>query len=325
MTKVLVTSRSFGSGEVDLVAEATTRGYEIVRGPSHHSLDQLGNLLASAEAWIAGAGPIASEHLALAKNLKIIARYGVGVDMVDLEQAARRGVVVTNTPGANTEAVADLTVGLMLASLRHLAASNRAVREGDWSARVGRELRALSVGLVGFGRIGQSVARRLAGFGTSVSALDPAVDVADRSSGAITPVASLEELFSRSDLVSLHAPGGQLLVDSQVLAHAKPGMVLVNTARAELVDEQAVAEALRTGSLAGYAADSVDGDTGSHDSPLLASDLSSAVTLTPHIGAQTRQAIDTMGQMALDNVHAVLTGQPPLTPVARVQEKGEAH
>ena len=310
MGTILVTSRSFSDGDLDLVARANTVGHRIMRGPAHHDLGELRAHLHGADAWIAGTGPITADHLAGAPRLKIIARYGVGTESVDLAAAAERGVTVTNTPGANADAVADHTIGLMLAALRFVADGDRRVRAGDWSVRRGRELGAATVGIVGFGRIGQGVARRLRGFGSRVVATDPFLPAERIRDLGADPLA-LDELFRTADVITLHAPGGQRIVDAERLSDVRMGGVIINTARADLLDEDAVAAALRDGRLAGFAADTLAGDTAATSSPLLADDLAPLVTVTPHLGAQTTQAVDNMGAMSLDDVIAVLRGDEP--------------
>ncbi|MFE6735036.1 NAD(P)-dependent oxidoreductase [Microbacterium sp. NPDC057650] len=314
MGVILVTSRSFSDGDLDLEGRAAVAGHRIMRGPAHHDLEQLRPLLHGADAWIAGTGPVTDAHLAVARKLKIVARYGVGTEAVDLAAAAARRILVTNTPGANADAVADHTVGLMLAVLRHIPDGDRRVRDGDWAVRRGRELGAATLGIVGFGRIGQGVAKRVSGFGTRVLATDPFLpDDAVRAAGA-EPM-GLDELFRTADVITLHAPGGQRLVDAERITGIRPGTVLVNTARPDLVDELEVARALRDGVLSGYAADTLDGDTAASASPLLADDLADRVIVTPHLGAQTTQAVDNMGRMSLDDVISVLRGDEPAHPV----------
>ncbi|MGM1018834.1 MAG: NAD(P)-dependent oxidoreductase [Actinomycetota bacterium] len=311
---ILATSRSFSEGDLDLVARARDAGHEIVRGAAHHDLDELQPLLATASAWIAGTGPVTEEHLAAAPGLRIVARYGVGTEAVDVAAADRRGIPVTNTPGANADAVADHAVGLMLTALRGIVDGDRRVRQGDWAVRRGRELGAATVGIIGFGRIGQGVARRLSGFGSRVIAADPFLsDERIRELGA--EPATLDDLFATADVITLHAPGGQTLVDADRLDRVRPGSVIVNTARPDLVSEAAVAAALRDGHLAVYAADTLDGDTAASASPLLDPDLADRVIVTPHLGAQTTQAVDNMGSMSLDDVLAVLAGHAPAFPV----------
>ena len=245
----------------------------------------------------------------------MVARYGVGVDAVDLDAAAARGIVVTNTPGANVGAVADHAVALMLASLRGVARADRAVRGGDWRVWRTHELGSLTVGLVGFGRIGQATAGRLAGFGATVLAADPWVDPrAARDCGVV--LATVDALPDHCDVVSLHAPGGQVIVDAPWLARTRSPFVLVNTARANLVDEPALVAALRANPGLSYAADALLHEHGAGElSPLLAPDLADRVVVTPHLAANTVQAVDQMGSMAVRNVLAVLSGGAPPNPV----------
>lgn len=310
MTTILVTSRSFGSGALPLAAQLQEQGHEVLRGPSTHELIALAPLLARAEAWVAGTGPVTAEHLDLAPRLQVIARYGVGTDAVDLAAAASRGVSVTNTPGANSDAVADHALALMLAALRSIADGDRRVRAGDWTAVRGRQLGSLRIALVGYGRIGRGVAERLRGFGSEVQVVDPMLgEAAIREAGAHPT--TLEAAACEADIISLHAPGGQVLVDEAWLQRVERPILLVNTARADLVDESALAVALRDGAVAAFAADTLAGDTAASSSPLLAPDLADRVTITPHLGAQTVEAVDAMGSSALEAVFDVLAGRRP--------------
>ncbi|MAB20553.1 MAG: hydroxyacid dehydrogenase [Microbacterium sp.] len=309
MAVILVTSRSFGDGDLDVHARAAEAGHTIVRGPAHHPLDDLADVLPTVDAWIAGTGPVTTEHLDLAPRLVVIARYGVGVEAVDVAAAIERGIVVSNTPGANAEAVADHTVGLALAALRSTVDGDRRVRSGDWTVRRGRELGASTVGIVGFGRIGRGVARRLQGFGSDVLATDPFVPAEDVRRAGAEP-ATLDEIFAKADVITLHAPGGQVIVDEERIARLRRGAVIVNCARPDLVDEPALAAALADGRVGAYAADVLTGDTAGHDSPLLDAALADRVVITPHLAAQTTQAVDNMGAMALESALAVLAGEP---------------
>ena len=314
MADILVTSRSFDDGDVDFTEYLTGLGHRVLRGPAHHELTELAEALATADAWIAGTGPVTEQHMAAAPKLRVIARYGVGVEAVDVEAAAARGIVVSNTPGANSDAVADHAVGLILAALRHTVAGDRRVRTGDWSVRRGRQLGAATVGIIGFGRIGQGVARRLSGFGATVLASDPFLG-ADRITAAGATPASIDDVFERADVISLHAPGGEIVVTQARLGTVRTGTVIVNTARADLVDEATLAQALREGALGFYAADVMHGDTAGNDGPLLAADLADRVVITPHLGAQTSQAVDGMGRIAVQNALAVLASDTPPNPV----------
>jgi D-3-phosphoglycerate dehydrogenase len=312
---VLVTSRSFSSGTVDLVARIEAAGLKVVRGPATHDLEELRPVLSEAVAWIAGTAPVTAEHLTAAHSLRVLARYGVGVDAVDLGAAAAAGVTVTNTPGANSEAVAEHAIALLFAALRAVPAGDRRVRRGDWRVLRGRQLSDSVAGVVGFGRIGRGTARRLAALGCEVLLHDPYVPAEEVTAAGASPV-TLDELCERAAVVSLHAPGGACIVDAAWLQACLPGQVIVNTARSDLVDEHAVADSLRTGALAAYAADMLDDEGGGHEaSPLLAEDLTDRVVITPHLGAQTSEAVDAMGGLAVDDVLAVLSGRAPAHPV----------
>lgn len=310
---VVVTSRSFGSGDADPAGLLQMSGLRVEHADPAHGHAILGEALSGAVAWIAGTSPIDDRHLAAAPNLKIVARYGTGYDSVDLAAAARRRVAVTNTPGANAEAVADHTVGLMLAALRHLVVGDRGSREGVRPSLRGRELGALTVGIVGFGSIGRAVARRLTGgFGSRVLAYDPFVAPERAREAGIEPVDDLSDLARAADVLTLHLPGGGgAVVDAAFLSRMRPGAVLINTARGDLLDEQAVARALAQGQLTAAAVDVLVSEPAT-SSPLL--DAPNAI-ITPHIAAQTTQAIDRMGMMAAEEVVRVLAGEAPRYPV----------
>lgn len=312
---VVVTARSFGSGAADPAGLLQKVGLRVANADPAHDQTVLEETLSAAVAWIAGTSPIDDRHLAAAPKLKIVARYGTGYDSVDLAAAARRGVIVTNTPGANAEAVADHTVGLMLAALRHLVAGDRASHEGIRLPLRGRELGALTVGIVGFGSIGRAVARRLiGGFGSRVLAYDPFVAPERAREAGIEPVDDLSDLARAADVLTLHMPGGgSVVVDAKFLSRMRPGAVLINTARGDLLDEQAVASALAEGRLAAAAVDVLASEEPAASSPLL--DAPNAI-VTPHVAAQTTQAIDRMGMMAAEEVVRVLAGEAPRHPVA---------
>ncbi|MEP6561181.1 MAG: NAD(P)-dependent oxidoreductase [Nakamurella sp.] len=306
---VLVTSRSFSTGTVDLVAQLEAAGVTVVRAPLDHNLTAMTELLDRAAGWIAGTAPITAEHLAAAQRLKVIARYGVGVDAVDLSAAAKYGVVVTNTPGANSDAVAEHALALLLAALRHVVAGDRRVRAQNWTVQRTKELKNLTVGIAGYGRIGQALADRLRPFGTTILAFDPMVPAATVTATGARPC-GLAELAALCDAVSLHAPGQRRIIDDTWLS-AADNLILINTARSSLVDEGAVARALRDGRLASYAADEVGEGAGETESPVLAQDLTDRVILTPHSAAQTVEAVDNMGVAAVQSVLAVLAGTTP--------------
>ncbi|MCS7283146.1 MAG: D-isomer specific 2-hydroxyacid dehydrogenase family protein [Anaerolineae bacterium] len=264
----------------------------------------------------------------------LIARHGIGVDNIHLPSATACGVLVTRVPGpAERDAVAEATVALMLAVLRLIPQAVAAVREGQWAQRaafVGHELRGKTVGLVGFGNIGSRVGEILArGFGARVLAYDPEVPPeAIRAAGA--EPASLETLLEKADILSLHAALTERnyhLLSHEAFARMKPGVVLVNTARGELIDEDALIAALESGRVAGAALDVVEGEPIGPDHPLL---RFPNVLVVPHIAAYTWETLRRMGEKMVADVERVLRGEvpeevvnPEVIPHARALRLGE--
>ncbi|HEU4658130.1 MAG TPA: D-glycerate dehydrogenase [Capillimicrobium sp.] len=236
-----------------------------------------------------------------APRLRAIAVYAVGTDNVDRDAAAARGIPVGSTPDVLTEATADLAFALLLSAARRLPEAARAVRTpGGWrtwepAGWLGLELHGATLGIVGAGRIGEAVARRAAGFGMRVLRHRPL---------------PLEEVLAASDVVSLHVPltdATRGLIDADALAAMKPGAILVNTARGPIVDQTALADALRSGRLAAAALDVTDPEPLPPDHPLLDAPN---LLVVPHIGSATRVARARMAGMAVDNLLAALAGEP---------------
>jgi D-3-phosphoglycerate dehydrogenase len=260
------------------------------------------------DGYIAGLDEITRSVIAAAPRLKVIARYGVGVDNVDLEAARERGIVVTNTPGANASSVAELTIGFILALARQILVADRGTRNGDWPRLEGWAIEGKTVGLLGLGAIGKCVAIRLQGFGCQVIAYDPYLDTTFAAAHQIEPC-SMEQVLARSDVVSLHLPlmpQTKNVVDVDFLAQMKPGAFLINTARGELIDEAALLAALQSGHLRGAALDALASEPPPPDHPFFALPQ---VIITPHMGAHADSAITAMGRAAIANCLAVLEGR----------------
>jgi D-3-phosphoglycerate dehydrogenase len=274
----------------------------LAAGTRPRSSAELAELATDADALILGLDACDAAVFAAAPRLRVVARFGAGVDTIDLDAAVRHGVTVTNTPGANTIAVAELTLALLLALARGLPEAIATARTGHWTRTPGWELDGKTLGLVGLGRIGRAVATRAAAFGMRVIGHDPyATEVPS------VERVTLDELWTSSDAISLHVgldAATRHLVDTAVLARLRPGAVLINTSRGGLVDEVALVAALRNGHLAGAAADAFDREP-PVGSPLL--ELPTFIP-TPHLGAATREAAHRMGEAAARNVVAVLTG-----------------
>ena len=230
-----------------------------------------------------------------APRLRVIARAGTGVDNVDVAAASGRGIVVMNAPGANSISVAELALAQMLALARHLPAADAAMKQGKWEKKkfLGEELRDKTLGLAGLGRIGQEVARRAAAFGMRIIAHDPFIS-AQVANDLGVELVSLDELFARADYVSLHMPSNEKtrhIVNAERLAKAKKGIRLVNTARGDLIDEAALADAIEAGHVAGAALDVFQKE------PTVDFRLQNLpqVVATPHIAASTREGQELVG------------------------------
>ena len=258
--------------------------------------DQLQKDLGDAEALVVrSATKVTAAVISAAPRLRVIARAGTGVDNVDVAAASARGIVVMNAPGANSISVAELAVGLMLSLARHVPAADAAMKKGKWEKKkfVGEELRDKTLGLAGLGRIGQEVARRARAFGMRVVAHDPfiAAQVADDLG---VELASMDDVFARADYVSLHlpsTPATRSFLNAERLGRAKKGIRIVNTARGDLVDEKALADAIESGQVAGAALDVFEVEP--PPDPRL--QTLPQVIATPHIAASTREAQELVG------------------------------
>lgn len=310
--KILVTTRSFRKvpGRHQQILEEA--GYEIVNSPLDRPLEaeELAELMPGVVGAILGVDFVTAEVFEQAKELRVISRFGVGVDRVDLVSATAHGVVVTTTPGVNSAAVAELTLGLVLALARHISYFDRALRQENWTVTPGTELGGQTLGLIGMGKIGREVARRAAAFDMKILYHDPLVMPDEFILRVGAQSSSLEEVLSNSDVISLHLPlieSTRNLIDWEALRRMKPSALLINTARGGLVDEQALYEALKTGQLAGAAFD-VFSKEPSVGNPLL--ELENFIA-TPHCGSATSQTTLRMGLMASENALAVLRGERP--------------
>lgn len=311
MAEVLVLSPSFGQWSTKPGQLLEQAGITVRRPVAKSPLSsaELQAEVGDADALIVALDDVDAAAIAAAPNLKVIAKHGVGVDNIDVAAATRAGVVVVNAPGTNSSAVADLVMGLLLAVQRHIIDAHLSLLAGRWDRFHGPELAGKTIGICGFGRIGREVAARASGFSMDVVAYDPYLGPDAFASAGVRRADSVEALVAEADVLTLHLPGGsgRPLLDAGMLARLKPGAVLINAARGDLVDEHAVARALESGALGGYGADafSTEPPTGS---PLLSAPN---VVLTPHIGAFTDRANELMGTAVVRDIIAVLDGRTP--------------
>jgi len=277
-----------------LAVFAAEPGWEVL---THDKLpDGLPAALADADALVVrSAVQVDDALMETAPKLRVIGRAGVGVDNIDAEAATRRGIVVMNTPGANAVAVAELTIGLMLALARKLPAANTSMHAGKWEKKnlQGAELKGKTLGILGLGRIGLEVARRARGFGLEIIGSDPFVSAAVARENGILLV-SVEDLLARADYLTLHVgltPQTTGIINAKTLAAMKKGVRIINCARGELVDDAALVEALKSGQVGGTALD-VFAEEPPKNSPYAGLDN---VILTPHIAGSTGEAQEAVG------------------------------
>ncbi len=303
---ILITTSSFGIGGGDLIARLKKGAHSVVLNPHGRKLteDEVTQLILKHRpvGMIAGIEPLTGEVLKNADGLKVISRCGVGTDTVDLEAARRLGIVVTATPDAVTIPVAELTVGLILAVLRRIASVDASIRSGGWERPMGRLLFEKTVGVVGLGRIGTHVSRLLSAFGCRLAGYDPAL-----TSHGVCRLTGLDKLVETSDIVTLHlpfSPENRRIIDRDRIGRMKQGAVLINAARGGLVDEAALADAVRSGRLSGAGLDCFDDEPYRGELAELPQ-----VVLTPHIGSYAAEARAMMEEQAVDNLLAELDRQ----------------
>jgi D-3-phosphoglycerate dehydrogenase len=313
MIKVKSTSLDFGKmdrGPVDLLI-ANGCEFESLQIDAN-SEEQGIEVIRDADVLIVGLQRITAKVLDAAKRLKVIGRCGVGLDNIDLKAAGAKGIPVVYTPGANAQAVADLTLGLMLALARKLPQADRMTREGQWKRIMGNDLWGKTLGICGLGQIGFNVARRAKGFDMNVIAYDLFENPALAAERGIR-YKSKAEVLGESDFVTLHLPltsETQGFIGMDELKAMKKSAILVNTSRGGIVDENALYLALKTGEIAGAALDVFEHEPPGK-TPLVQLDNFIG---TPHIGGITTEALDRIGMTVARDIVSVLKGQMPEFP-----------
>jgi D-3-phosphoglycerate dehydrogenase len=283
-----------------------------VQAAAKMSRDEVLAAIPSADALIIrSATKVDRAVLDAAPKLKLIGRAGVGVDNVDLTAATERGIIVMNAPDGNTVATAELTLGLMLALARHIPAADGSLKAGQWErkAYLGIELRGKTLGLIGFGRVGRAVAKRAAAFEMTIIAYDPYVSQEIATPYGVQMVA-LDELYARADFISLHALVTQEnyhMINAESIAKMKDGVRIINDSRGALIDEQALADAIKSGKVAGAALDVYEEEPPKPDNPLIGLP---GVIHTPHLGASTLEAQDEVAvQIARQTLDALFKNE----------------
>ncbi|MDI6870102.1 MAG: phosphoglycerate dehydrogenase [Bacillota bacterium] len=318
LTSVPTTFKPYNATMKEMLEAA---GFEVVQRWEDAGIpkDELIKLIPEFDGMIMGLDRLDADVIAAGKRLKVLAKYGVGYDNIDVEAATKAGVVVANTPGGNSTAVAELAIGLMIAVARDLVRSNSLVKSGSILPQVGPELEGKTVGIIGLGNIGKRVATRLAAFGCKILVNDIVTYPEWPHAFPITYV-SKEEIYRKADIITVHTPltpETRGMIGEKELRMMKPTAILINTARGGIVDEGALAVALKEKWIAGAGFDAytleppVDPQTGKVF-PMLENDN---MTATTHIGGSTYEAIKRIGEMAATNVIRVLSGKKPINAV----------
>lgn len=306
MVKVVTTSPGFGKhGRVPDRLAAT--GWDLVRATTEA---EVMTEIADADFFVVGLIGTTPAMLEAATTLKAVLKHGVGVDNIDIPACTARGLPVMNAPGANADAVAELAVGLMFAMARNIPEGHASVTSGGWDRKVGTEIGGKTLGIVGLGNIGRSLAKKAIGLGMRVMASDP---YADRDFAALHGIGlvGLDTLLMGSDYVSLHVFGGAdnaALIGAEAIARMKPGARLLNLARGEVVDLDALHAALMAGHLSGAAVDAYVTEPPDRSHPIFAHPKA---IFMPHSGADSLEAFENMGLMNIADMEAVLRGEHP--------------
>jgi D-3-phosphoglycerate dehydrogenase len=309
--KILITPRSFASSSDKAIKMLTARGYEIQRNNTDqpYQKEEMLNLIKDIDGMIIGIDELSAEIIERADKLKVISKYGIGLDNIDLPMAIKKKIIVTNTPQANVDAVADLAFGLILSLARRIPEADQKTKSGKWEKIIGKSVWEKTLGIIGLGKIGKQVVKRAQGFQMNILVFDLIKDKKFASRYSIKYV-SLEKLLQKSDYITIHIPLNDTtrgMISYKELGKIKKEAFLINTSRGGIVDEQALYKALRNNQLKGAALD-VYSNEPPVESPLKELDN---VIMTPHIGAYTEEAIENMGMQAAQNLIDVLEGRKP--------------
>ena len=314
--KTVLVNRPIHSDAIDLLKQEVN-----VLTPYSASEEELMALLPDVHGILLAMGiRMTSEVIDICTNLEIIGRHGAGYDIVDVEAAHKKGIIVTNTPYGPTESTAEHAFLLMMAAARHLSVTDRALRDGDFQIRervVGWELKDKRVGIIGFGRIGKRFAEMCRGaFDMTIYVYDPVVEASEVESWGAIYMSDLLEFARQVDFISVHCPlvpQTQHLINKEVLSAMKPEGILVNAARGPIVDEKALYEALKEKEIAAAGLDVFDQEPPETNNPLFELDN---IVVTPHLASFTDEGRRRMGVTAAEDILRVLRGEPPKYPVS---------
>lgn len=313
MGKVLITASHFQTLCQEAIQLLESNGHSLILNDHelpYYSFEELAVWAGEIDAAIIGMDRWDDQVFQIAPKLKILARFGVGVDNIDLEAAKRHGVQVVNAAGMNANAVAELAVAMILNCLRGVPELSQKLSQGQWLRSVGRDLQGQTVGLLGFGDIGGRVAKKLSGFDVKLLAYDPYPNQEKASALGVT-LADLDTVLSSSDILSIHMPSlpaTHHFMNQDIFSKMKEGTYFINTARGALVDTQALVQAVSSGHLAGAAVDVYEQEPLPMDASIL---HTPGIQCTPHAGAETRETYRNISLMTAQAVIDSLSGKEP--------------
>lgn len=313
MHRVLLTTTSFQDtpGEHHQLLESA--GYEVVRerGPLPES--RMLELAGDFDAFLCGDDEITAAVIEKSlPRLKVISKYGIGLDKIDVVTATDKRIPIGFCPGVNHTTVAEHTFGLLLALYRHIVTECNHVTNGEWKRLTGHELADRTLGIIGLGRIGKEVAKRAKAFGMKIVGFDLYWDDAFAAEYGVERADSMEAILSRVDIISLHTnltDQTKHMINAESIKTMKEGVVILNCARGELVDTPAMVEGLKSGRIGGYGADVLDVEPPPANHPLFSTPNT---VLTPHIGSRTHESVGRQAKMATQNLINLLNGEPAL-------------
>lgn len=313
MGKILITASHYEELCQDAKRMLEAHGHELIINKSdmpYYTYEQIAQVIGDVDGAVVGLDDWTEDIFKIAPKLKVIAKFGVGVDNIDIRKAKEYGIKVINAPGQNSNAVAELTIGLMISALRGIIPLHKKMENGEWVRRVGHEIKGKTIGLLGFGAIARLAAEKLMQFDAEVIACDlyPDEELAAEYDVTIVPE---KELLSRSDIISVHIPASEKtyhLLDAEAFSRMKDDAYIINCARGSIIDTDALCRALKNGTIAGAALDAFEAEPLTKDAEILACNN---VICTPHTGAETYEAYKNVSMCTAKGVIDVLEGREP--------------
>ena len=313
--KIMITSRSFGKINDEPRKILENAGFEIVMKGADFNQEEFERTIVDYDALIIGAHPFPEAVMEKCKKLQIICKHGVGLDNIPIEKCRELGIAVCNTPGTNSNAVADLAFGLILASCRNIVACDKNVHAGTWKTEIGVDVYKKTLGVIGYGAIAKNVIRRAKGFDMNVIVYNHRPREMDEEFSSYARFGTLDEIYEQSDIISVHvplSPETENMISASQIEKMKDGVVIINTARGGIVNETDLYEACKSKKVRAAATDVSVVEPMAADNPLRTLDN---VIITPHLGMYSKEAINAVSIMCAENAAAKVSGKPLINQV----------